>query len=139
MVREMLPGVAAIGIRFDVDKVEADEYGFECWKMFWRAIVPTDIAGGVLFEGDTLASLAARENVFCIAVQHADARAIDAVRDAVARDPSCRRLCSEPMFVEGSDCTSEPLIVAGEVDGTGAPVGVASHASPALQAVRGES
>lgn len=54
----MLPNMPALGIRFDINKLESGAYGIAGWKVFWRAIDVEKLAGGsVLFEGDTAATL----------------------------------------------------------------------------------
>ena len=91
----------------------------------------------MLYEGDTAASMAGRENVFCIAIQHADESALRAVKSALANDPKFTAVCAPPRFVEGAASTSEPLVMVGKVSG-GEIVGDAWNSRPALEAVRSE-
>ena len=49
----MKPGMPTIGVRFDLEKIDAGWYGFACWKVFWSAIQPGDLCGAVLDEHHT--------------------------------------------------------------------------------------
>lgn len=91
----------------------------------------------MLYEGDTAASMAGRENVFCIAIQHADDSVLRGVKSALTNDPKFTAVCAPPRFVEGTTCTGEPLVMAGKVSG-GEILGDAWNSRPALEAVRKE-
>jgi hypothetical protein len=88
-----------------------------------------------LFEGDTAATLAGRENVYCIVLQNDDASILDKVRAALSENADFKKVCGTPLFATGLACTSEPLPEAGRIDDTGALVGGASNAQPALYVV----
>jgi hypothetical protein len=128
----------AIGVRFDVGKLNSDCYGIASWKIFWRALPVQDLKRSLLFEGDTAASCAGRENVYCLALQNSDTAILDKVRAALSASEAFKKVCSTPMFVEGGACTSEPLPEAGKVDDTGTLVGGASNSKPALDVVAAE-
>jgi hypothetical protein len=134
----MLSSLPAIGARFDIDKVNAGAYGIECWKVFWRALNPEDIAGSLLFEGDTAATLNGQENVYCIVVQHLDAAVAKQVRSALSQSEDFKKVCDLQMFVEDSRCRSEPLPDAGRIDATGNLIGDAWNSRPALGAIKKE-
>lgn len=119
----MIPNMPTLGIRFDIGKIESADYGTECWKAFWRAVDIQKLAGSVLFEGDTLATLHGRENVYCIAVQSGDRTSLDHVRAALEQDTGFQKLAAAPKLVEDSGVIGEPLPEAGRVDGTGNLVG----------------
>jgi hypothetical protein len=59
----MISGMAAVGVRFDINRIDSGSYGIECWKIFWQAVDPAALNGSVLYEGDTAASMAGRESV----------------------------------------------------------------------------
>ena len=134
----MLLGMPSIGVRFDIDKVGGGYYGFACWKTFWRAIDPQSLAGGLLHEGDTAATLEGQERVFCLAIQSADAAVIARVKTALAASEEFQAVCASPMFVEGQSCTRERLPEAGRIDPAGDLLGVTDASRSALGAVREE-
>ena len=134
----MVGSMPAIGVRFDVGKLNSDCYGIASWKIFWRALPVQDLKRSLLFEGDTAASCAGRENVYCLALQNSDTAILDKVRAALSASEAFKKVCSTPMFVEGGACTSEPLPEAGKVDDTGTLVGGASNSKPALDVVAAE-
>jgi uncharacterized RDD family membrane protein YckC len=116
---EMLPGVPAMGIQFDIGKAGDGAYGFECWKVFWRSVEPQRLAGGILYEGDTNATLYGRANVFCIAVQCRDRRTLDAVRASLEGSADYQRVAATPRFLSDAEVMREPLPVAARIDGAG--------------------
>jgi hypothetical protein len=83
----------------------------------WKIEGSATANGAVLYKGDTATSMAGRETVFCIAVQHAEESVLRAVKSALANDPKFTAVCAPPRFVEGAACTSEPLVMAGKVSG----------------------
>ena len=94
-------------------------------------------AATVLYAARTAAPMAGRENVFCIAIQHADESVLRTVKSAFTNDPKFTAVCTPPRFVQGAACTSEPLVMAGKVSG-GEIVGDAWNSRPALEAVQSE-
>ncbi len=133
----MIPNMPALGIRFDVDKVESVDYGMECWKVFWKAIDVGQIAGCLLFEGDTYASVYGMENVFCLAIQSFDKKILGDIRIAMEASVDYQTLAASPDFVEGSTVISEPLPEAGRVDVAGNLTG-GYNARSALEALQRE-
>ena len=133
----MISGKPALGIRFDIGKIESVDYGTECWKVFWRAVDIGKVAGCELYEGDTRATLYSRENVYCLALQSADRSALERARAALEKDAGFEALAASPKFVEGVSVTGEPLPEAGRVDGDGKLVG-GFNARSALAAVERE-
>ena len=134
----MTPNMRTIAVRFDIDKIESGGYGELCWKLFWRAVSPTELAGALLFEGDTGATLAGEENVFCIAVQSADRDITTRVKTALSHSEGFKRVCASQMFVQGTKCTKEPLRSAGQIDACGNLVGHAGASRAGLNAVSEE-
>jgi hypothetical protein len=134
----MLLGLPAIGVRFDIDRLGGGYYGFACWRIFWRAIDPSALAGVFLYEGETAATLGGQERVFCLAIQSADGAVIDRLRRALAASEEFQAVCAAPMFVEGPPCVKERLPDAGRVDVSGDLVGGAGASRSALAAVREE-
>ena len=132
----MISGMPALGVRFDIDKLESTMYGIAAWKIFWQAVKIERLVPVLLFEGDTLSTLNRRENVYCIAVQSFDPRVLDAIRDALDENKEFARVASTPKFVEGREVISEPLCETGQIDASGAIVGdQAWNARAGLKAV----
>jgi hypothetical protein len=130
----MIPYMPAVGMRFDIGKIDSGDYGTECWKVFWHAIDIHKLGASILFEGDTSATLYGMENVYCIAIQSFDTTILDYVRGTLAQDAGFRSVAASPGFVDGNDAIREPLPEAGEVDPTGRLVG-GFNARAALTAV----
>lgn len=124
-----------LGIRFDVDKIDAGDYGSACWKVLWASTDPDQLSGALLYEGDTSASAAGRENVFSIAIR-ANPAALRHVRAALERSADFIRIAADPPFVEGTAAHSEPLVEAGRVEGAHVVGGISGTASSALMSAR---
>ncbi len=131
----LLPG-PALGIRFEIDKADSNAYGLECWKVFWRVVNPTKLAGSLLYEGDTAATLAGSENVFCIAVQKDDRAVLDEVRAKLEQSADFQRMAASASFVGEDELASEPLPEAGRI-GIGGKLEGGLWSKSALDAVRG--
>jgi sugar lactone lactonase YvrE len=125
----------ALGIRFDIDKVDSADYGTACWKVFWRAVDTARLAGATLYEGDSAATLGGRENVYCLALQTIDGANLSAIRAALESDPGYLQVAAQPKFIEVAALAREPLPEAGQVDASGALSG-GYNARYALEAVR---
>ena len=120
----MIPGMPALGIRFDIDKLESGAYGVAAWRIFWRAVDVEGLAGGtLLFEGDSAATLNGDENVFCIAVQSMDEGLLRQIRSTLEASDEFQSMASLPGFIEDVRVTVEPLPEAGRVDAAGDLVG----------------
>jgi hypothetical protein len=128
----MIPGVPTLGIRFDIGKIDSGDYGGFCWKTFWRAVNIGKIRGATLFEGDTYSG-----NVYCIAVQIANAAVFDEIEAALERNEDFGKIAASPRFVRGGAVTSEPLIGTGQVDASDQLVG-GINSGAALKAVLAE-
>lgn len=134
----MIRNMPTIGVRYDIDKAGGGYYGFACWKIFWQAITPEEIGGASLYEGDTAATLNNQERVFCIAIQSLDTEATAKIKAALTQSEAFKRVCANPMFVEGSSCAAEPLSDAGRIDAEGNLAGDAGASRSALGAVKKE-
>lgn len=130
--------IPALGIRFDIDKAGSGYYGYECWKVLWRAVDVEILSAASLFEGDTDATLRGRERVYCIAVQSIDSSIFDQIRTALEQSTEFQNIAASPKFVEHDQVVREPLLDAGRVDSGGNLVGEASTSRAALGAVRKE-
>jgi hypothetical protein len=133
----MVPFLPAVGVRFDIKKVNASAYGLECWKVLWRSLRPNDLKGAFLFEGDTAATLAGKEDVYCLGIQSIDANIVERVKRALSKSEGYQRVAATPMFVDGAACVKEPLVEAGQIDQLGAIGGKPGWAKPGYEAVAG--
>ena len=120
----MASRIPALGVRFDIDKLDAGAYGIAAWKIFWQAVKIGSLAPGtMLLEGNTLATLNGRENVFCIALQSTNIGVLDVVRDTLDGNEEFSKVASAPKFIENDEVIAEPLDNIGRIDGTGALTG----------------
>ncbi len=130
----MVTNLPSLGILFDRSLVGVATYGRQCWKVFWRAVEPAGLSGSSLWEGDADCN----ENYYCIAVQSADEQKLNHVKETISQSAEFKKLAGYPAFIEGADCTREPLVDAGRIDGTGNWVGKGGNAGVMLDVVRKE-
>ncbi|MGH2812766.1 MAG: hypothetical protein ACRDI1_08665 [Actinomycetota bacterium] len=131
----MIP-TPAVGVRFDIDRLGGGAYGLEAWKIFWKAVPRRVIAGALLYEGDTNATLSGAERVFVIAVHHSDVTALQRVAGALNTSREYQAVAGSPDLSWNETVASEPLPEAGRLDGRGALIG-GFWAKTALDAVKG--
>jgi hypothetical protein len=135
----MIPGMPALGVRFDIGKLRSGAYGAAAWKLFWSAVGIAELTPGtLLFEGDTSATLSGNENVYCIALQSTDRAAFGSVRVALERNEEFKTVASSPEFILDEQVTRQPLPAAGRIDAAGALVGASWHAGAGLKAGRND-
>lgn len=124
---------AAIGIRFDIDKIKNNSYGYKCWETLWRAIDPKDIGIASLREGDTQATLMRSENVYCIAIQTTGN--IERIKHVLSQNEAFKRVCANPMFT--NNISKEPLMNSGRITSNGDLVaGDITASLSALEAIK---
>ena len=128
----MISTLPALGIRFDIGKVESAAYGVACWEVIWNAVRIDTLAGALLFEGDTSSTLVGSENVFCIAVQTPDERVLESIRRALEESADFGAVAATPAFNQGRSLFGEPLVEAGRIDSEGRLEGKAYNSGPAL-------
>ena len=130
----MVTNLPSLGILFDQTLVGVATYGRHCWKVFWRAIDPADMSGSLLWEGDPDCN----EHYYCIAIQCADERKLNHVKEVVSQSAEFKKMAGYPAFIEGAECTREPLVDAGRIDAAGNWVGKGGNAGVMLDVVRKE-
>ena len=108
----------AIGILFDIDAL-GTLYGEAAYRIVFSCLDPRRVTQSVIHDGDTYATLAGSDRIYCIAFQVSRKRQIDYIRDAFAdrtdrglRPAHCR-------FIEGRITKHEPLVPAGAVNPAG--------------------
>ncbi len=124
----------ALGVCFDISRIDSGKFGQTCWEILWRAVPPRYIAGSQLFEGYILK----RENVYCLAFLNADARLIERMVSVLERNAGFLKVCATPRFCEGEVVLREPLIAAGHINEEGNPIGIGINARLALNQIRRE-
>ncbi|MEW6241252.1 MAG: hypothetical protein AB1564_10640 [Chloroflexota bacterium] len=102
----------AIGILFDIDELDSGLYGHAAYKIFFAAIDTRLLAGCVLSDGDTNATLMGRANQYCIAVNAPDHAAISAVKDALSKSTEKGLLPVSSRFMDDALVMHEPLVQA---------------------------
>jgi hypothetical protein len=131
--------MSAIGIRFDIDKLtdRSNSYGLEAWKVFWRAVQPSDVNGVSFRAGDEFGY-----SVYTIAVSLHDKNGatVQKICSSLAASSDFDLLCAYPQFLEGeARCTAQPLVAYGKMVGTEVDCTDAqSDARWALETVRKE-
>ena len=128
-------GQHGIGILFDIDALKGGLYGFSAYKLFFDAIDPRLIAGGMLSDGDTSQTVAGRQSRYCIAVQSLSASQLETVKDRFSRLDAEELAPLPQRFIEGQSLAQEPLAHAGRIDTGGEFLG-GGWAIKAWQAVR---
>lgn len=109
----------AIGILFDIDELDSGLYGHAAYKIFFAAVDTRLLAGCILSDGDTNATLTGRANQYCIAVNAPDRAAIAAVKDALGRSNAKGLLPVSSRFMDESLVAREPLVQAAFVGSHG--------------------
>lgn len=130
-----LPNIPVLGLRFDIDKLQhhsSGNYAETAWTIIWRALDPAIVGDSTLWHGDTDATVHRRENVFCIAIQNADAGCLKRAQAILAASSDLNNVASSPLFIEGSNVAGEPLPGDGHLDRNGLIIGQSFHARPAL-------
>ncbi len=106
----------AIGVRFDIDKLtERDNsYGVEAWKVFWRALQPSDVNGVSFRAGDEFGY-----NVYTIAVFVHDnnGATVQRIRASLAATSDFDEVCAYPQFLEGETRCAGPAARCPREDG----------------------
>jgi len=134
----MIPNMPALGIRFNVRKIESGTYGVECWKIFWRSADIHKLGGVLLYEGDIAATLDGRENVYCIVVQSMNPQILEEIRASLKQSVEFQSIAALPQFGENNRVIRFPLSEAGKVDVAGNLIGKAYNSREALVAVQQE-
>ena len=103
---EMISNIPALGILFDVEKIESGGYGIESWKIFWRAIkgeqFNTELS---MFDGDLMEN----DNIYCIGIQTFDQKVLDRIKKIMEEDTEYKKISANPNFIEGYNVIKEPL------------------------------
>lgn len=110
--------MSAIGVLFDIDELDSGLYGYAAYKIFFSAVDTRKLAGCVLSDGDTNATLRGGANQYCIAVQ-GSASAVAAVKEALAKSNAKGLLPGSQRFMGDPEIHSEPLVQATFVSQTG--------------------
>jgi hypothetical protein len=115
--------VQRLGVLFDIDELGGGFYGLEAYKILFSAMDTRELAGCLLLDGDTNATLAGKANVYCIAVETLDSSRLVAVRRALSQSTAKGLLPAATRFMEDAPVHNEPLVRAGCVGPSGELVG----------------
>lgn len=99
-----------IGILFDIDELEGGLYGYAAYKVFFEALNTRQIAGCMLSDGDTNATLTGRANQYVIAVDAPSSSVIANVRTALSKSNAKGLLPPSARFMEDAQVRNEPLV-----------------------------
>src|SRR5262245_2911417 len=109
----MIPNIPSLSIHFDIHRTTSGSYCVECWHVLWSVTSPEELRGASLYAGNITISGVA---VFCLAVQGANSRVLEHLKEAVVRSDEYKKICATPMFLEGSGCWGLPLPRACRID-----------------------
>jgi hypothetical protein len=104
-----------LGVVFDIDALGGGFYGDKAWRIFMRTLVPGNIVGCTLREGDTNEALRGGRREFCIAV-FGPRLDVDRMRKAFEGSSERGLATATRRFLFGPRLDSEPLADAGRVD-----------------------
>jgi hypothetical protein len=129
----------AIGIRFDIEKLtdRSSSYGIAAFKVFWRAVQPSDVGTVSFRAGDEFGYTVYTIAVF---VHDRNEATVQKIRAALSSSSDFAEVCAYPQFLEGeARCAAQPLVNHGKMVGTEVDcTGAQSDAGSALEAVRKE-
>lgn len=111
----MLP-MPTLLIRFNIEKA-GGAYGMACYERLFTALTADELEGVVLFDGDSSATLAGRENVNVIGVVCGDINRLEAMRKKLEADSEFMEYTASEPFILQSAGSSEPLVLAGNFSG----------------------
>lgn len=106
-----------IGVLFDIEELGGGFYGWQAYKIIFKALDPKRLKGCTVLDGDTADTLAGRANHYCIAFQFADPAAVEYVRETLGRCEEKGLLPTAKRFRES--IVREPLVQAGMIDSDG--------------------
>jgi hypothetical protein len=98
-----------IGILFDIDALDSGLYGYAAYKIFFNAVDTQLLAGCVLSDGDTNATLRGGANQYCIAVDGPNPSII-AVKEALSKSEDKGLLPLAARFMGEPAIHAEPLV-----------------------------
>ena len=115
-----------LGIRFDIDKVEAKHdtgaYGSACYRHVFEAVPAQLLNGCALFMGDSRASLNGEENVCVIGLQTRNGEQLQAIERALRADAEFSNVAAATPLVFSASGSSEPLGLDGVMGADGVRV-----------------
>ena len=112
--------MSKIGILFDIDELGGGLYGYEAYKILFAAIYDTRLlAGSILSDGDTNATLRGQSNQYCIAVDTINPLTLNNVRFALERFEAKGLLPPASRFLEDGPVSEEPLAESAYVGANG--------------------
>lgn len=108
-----------IGILFDVDAFNGGLYGYAAYKVFFAAIDTRQLAGCLLSDGDTQATLLGQANHYCIAVTAPNPAMISVVKNALWESHAEGLLSPTARFMDSALVDKEPLVVSARIGADG--------------------
>ena len=131
----------SIGLRFDISKVDDSKcgYGEACWKIFWQAVDLKILAGAILRDGDSNATLEHNENVYCLSITWPTSGRASDVRKMLEKFEPYKQVAANPNFIDAGQLVKEPLVDDGMIDLAGHFVSKSYRALPALEKVQKEN
>lgn len=110
--------MARICVLFDIDELEGGLYGYEAYKIFFAALDSREIAGCMISDGDTSATLLGRSHQYCIAVD-GPPEMLEVVKKALGKFKARGLLPPNERFEEDPQAGRQPLVTSCYVGGQG--------------------
>lgn len=111
--------MATIGVLFDINDLDSGLYGYMAYCIFFAAVDTRQLAGCLLSDGDTNATLYLGARQYCIRVTSGDSSQIAAVRSALSRSNAKGLLPPQERFLDESDAQQEPLVLSAQIGAGG--------------------
>lgn len=116
--KQSRPAPGQLGILFDIQRLGSN-YGYTAYRIFFDAVDTRQLVYCWLSDGDTNATLASRAGHYCIAVEATDIAQTHYIREALSRSTAAGLLPLPSRFLEGTQLSGEPLVIAAQIDGNG--------------------
>jgi len=111
--------MAILGILFDIAELGGGLYGNAAYKVLFGAVDSYQLAGCVLRDGDTNATLMGHANTYCIAIESLDAAKIATLKRNLESCEAEGLQPPEARFLDESEVNREPLVAAARIDEAG--------------------
>lgn len=108
-----------IGILFDIDGLGTSSYGEAAYRILFNSLDQSRMTMCLFHDGDTNATLAGRDRVYCIAIQATRRNVISYVREVLSTRTDPGLLPPHRRFLDGAVVANEPVVLAGGVGRTG--------------------
>jgi nephrocystin-3 len=111
----------ALGIAFDIDRLEKPFYGADAYRLLFDALEPDLLRNTRWRDGDTNATLDGDDRTYVISIEALDAGQLSRIQQAVAQLQHPALQAGEWRFLSGEQLAAEPLVVTMRIGPRGVP------------------